>query len=256
MTLNCEWEIPEIYVKNIETQKSQKVANWYKSEFIESDGMIRITDKVGSTFIHNNPLNVNHSIANKLIKLFNADPDTIKQYTGSMFSNNADYYHDKNNIFYHPINWEWNKLEMNIAALKKIDNSRYLKDDNSYFYDNWIYGINKLDTALNKDNIIKYLWHELMWINDILYYIWKNQSVLDLDTKNIQINETWAYITSNNRIFFLNFWKLTEIKWVDLSTFTKIDNSTYQDKNNTYKIIQWHYGFDIETESWKLQTDK
>jgi uncharacterized membrane protein len=78
----------------------------------------------------------------------------------------------------------------------------------------------------------------LLVVNKNLFYQGRNQSTLNIDTNNIVINNKDYYFTSSNRIFFLNYITLTEIKNVDFSTFKKIDKSTYEDKNNMYEKIQ------------------
>ena len=53
MTLNCENETPEIYVKEIETMKSEKISYWTRAYFIEFDGDVKI--EVDGLKLHNNP---------------------------------------------------------------------------------------------------------------------------------------------------------------------------------------------------------
>ncbi len=67
----------------------------------------------------------------------------------------------------------------------------------------------------------------------------------DVDSETFK-DYTWEirsikYYDKNNVYYFSMNWELIEIKWVDLNSFKKIDDSTYEDKNYNYELISGHY---------------
>lgn len=190
-----------------------------------------------------------YNLWNNLKKLFNADIDSLQKYSWDIITRWA--YYDDTHVFFFPMNWEWKQTEMNVKKINKIEKSNYFHDENRYFFDFWVHAIIKLWIYRNNKDTIKYLQNDLIIINDKIFYKWKNQSELKIDADNIVINQEFSSFTSDNRLFFFNYYKLTELEWVDLVTFKKIEEAKYEDKNNVYKIIHWHYWFEIEIEAKK-----
>ena len=153
---------------------------------------------------------------------------------------------DKNNVYFFPVNWETSKLKMNVNNIQKISNSKYFYDGEDLFFDRGVDWIEKLDILIENLDETQYLWMDLLVVKDVLFYKWINQAELWIKIDEIKINEDDYYFITNDRLFFANYSELTEIEWVDLDSFKKVDGNSYEDKNYTYEIVSEHYGFHIE----------
>ncbi len=178
-------------------------------------------------------------------KFFNADPETFAQYK-QYDKISKGWYYDKDNFYFSKTWLEWHKIEMDVKKIKKIDNSMYLTDGKNIYFDNREDWIIKLETPDEKTEKAKYIWLNILAIDKTIYYKWKNQSKLGIDLNLITINENLNCIEYKNSIFLPNFWELTEIREVDIESLIKMKNWYYQDKNYTYKIIDWKNSFKVE----------
>lgn len=178
----------------------------------------------------------------------------------------GNVYADKNALYYFPVNGEWERIELDVKSISKTGRN-YFYASNALYY-NW----------LPLSDIIK-VTEDLIWIwryldDDTLitshpetgksefYYRW----ILDLsiDANKLE-HDTVNYFESKGQLSLINYpffvswytvympdtFELHKIEWVDLKTFRKNGWFWYQDKNNFYRFVYWHYGFEIVIKSKK-----
>ena len=210
-------------------------------------------------------------INNKIIVIFswkniNADIATFKKLNKNnlkndiLFFNKSWMYSDKNSLYYFPVDWEWTKLKLNLSTLKKVNSSNYFYDwSDNVFFQNRVIETIFLDKK-NPENL-KTIWKYLLILNDKLFYQWKKQLNFWINLNNIRYysikikNWNINYFIENNRIFFLNYDKIEELKWVHTDTFKVINETFCEDENNKYEFEYWKRYFDWlnfrEKKYWK-----
>jgi hypothetical protein len=86
-----------------------------------------------------------------LKKLYDTNPKTFKEYKWDVLSKwRFNYYHDDESLFYHPMNWEWEKIKnVDFSTFKKIEKSTYEDKNNMYEVIQWRYWF-KIETKSKK----------------------------------------------------------------------------------------------------------
>ena len=177
-----------------------------------------------------------------------------------------DLYIDRNALYFHPMNGEWERIELDVKAIWKTWRNYFYAGDSLYY--NWLplSDIKKVRNMLSTEGT--FLDNDTIVIKDTVnnksefYYKWILYPFIDGERLE---NDTRAYFKNkkdtsnvdffvvNDTIYFADIFELHEIKWVDLSTFRKNGRSWYQDKNNFYTFIYGHYGFEIVTKAKNIQ---
>ena len=193
-----------------------------------------------------------------------------------------DLYIDKNALYFHPMNGEWERIEMDTKDVSIYSKGwrNYLEVWNElYYFGLPLWGIVKVRNLLSTE--VFYLGDQTIIITDtitkkkILYHNWiPNEEIdaenLEKDTRSYYdklkdsfpywpdstINMTrWDYnfYILGNTIFFPDLFTLHRIDNIDLKTFRKNGRFWYQDKNKFYRFIYGHYGFEIVTKAKNIQ---
>jgi len=83
---------------------------------------------------------VYYSQDDKLKKFFKADPKSFKKYEWNFLnSSKTGYYYDKQYLYFHPNNWEWEQIKMDVQNINEIECENYFHDNNNYFYNDFDY---------------------------------------------------------------------------------------------------------------------
>ena len=173
-----------------------------------------------------------------------------------------DLYIDKNALYFHPMNGEWERIELDVKAIWKTWRNYFYAGDSLYY--NWLplSNIKKVNgnmigigTYLDDDTLVithsntdtgelYYRWVFIPWIDAIKL---ENDTISFFETKRKTEFFDYPFFIEGAIIYIPDIFELHKIEWVDLKTFRKNGRFWYQDKNKFYRFIYGHYGFDIET---------
>lgn len=178
-----------------------------------------------------------------------ADTATFKPYAKAkmFFGKGGQYvYEDKDALYFFPMNDEWRRIEIDHKNLKKIQTNYFTDEKNIYFASLPFSGIKKiwprnrpysfLDDIFIYDNKVYYRWALEVWLNG---------KRLLRDTQKKFGTQTPQYLIYGSIIYIDQWFSLIKLRGVHIPTF-RIIPEWYEDKNQIYKRIDGHYGFDFE----------